>query len=64
MPRGYSSNGSKTTRVIIDAETTWDKTVEVTKIPFWKNLGSFTTFYSVFGGLFIFVVYDAFLKKR
>lgn len=64
LPRGYSSNGSKTTRITIDAETPWNKTVEVTKIPFWKNLGSFSTFYSVVAGLLIFVVYDIFLKQR
>jgi hypothetical protein len=64
LPQGYSSNGSKTAHVAIDVETPWNKTVEVTKIPIWKNLGSFLSFYSLAAGLLIFVVYDVFLKQR
>ncbi len=64
LPKGYQINGSKTMTLPIDANTTWDKEIKMTKIPFWKDLGSFTSLYALLIGFLLFGAYDIWLNQK
>ncbi len=64
LPKGYQIKGSKTTTLSIDANTSWNKEIKMTKIPFWKDLGSFTSLYALLIGFLLFGVYDIWLNQK
>jgi hypothetical protein len=64
LPPGYQHNHSKTMILPIRANSSWHKTITMTKIPFWHDWGRFLTLYIILLGLLLFVVYDVWLDRE
>jgi len=63
LPRGYQKNGSKITTLSIQADSSWDRTLILTKIPFWKDWSRLTLLSIIGSGLVLLLVYDFFLER-
>lgn len=63
LPRGYQKNGSKITTLFIQADSSWDRTLILTKIPFWKDWSRLTLLSIIGSGLVLLLVYDFFLER-
>lgn len=64
LPKGYQIKGSKTMTLPIDSNTSWNKEIKMTKIPFWKDFGRFTSYYALLIGFLLFGVYDIWLNQK
>ncbi len=63
LPRGYQKNGSKITTLSIQADSSWDWTLILTKIPLWKDWSRLTLLSIIGSGLVLLLVYDFFLER-
>lgn len=64
LPKGYQIKGSKTMTLPIHSNTSWNKEIKMTKIPFWKDFGRFTSYYALLIGFLLFGVYDIWLNQK